>query len=604
MVHNNRKNTTTGLLPNQILLGYEPQLTPNASEPSNNDLAEERVKKLMENRDQATRAIIEAVKGNEIISSQYHVRDQVWLEGKNLKFPHQATKLNPKRYGPFRVIKEISPVAYQLQLPPLWNIHPMFHASLLSSYSKTPSHSPNFSRLPSNLINNEEEYEVEQIKAHRNFGRSKCLQYLIKWKGYPKSDNTWEDATDVHAPDLTKQYHKRRPLQKIKGQLLSLLHSSPFPLHTLSTTILNQPLFPCPYPRYHPSTQSPSIIHHQQSSSDLCSAYTCGRPISSTSSTLIGSTTTLPTNIPSSTGTTVRRNSASTTTNRSACPKPSLLPQPLAQPTWLSNISSPSPSLTPHQHQSLVSPSSISTYKHPTDLTNMPKCPQMHLSISQMPRLLRTVSLSWSGRLRVWNHLYCPVPLQPPWRPTLTSMLTFSEPLLRGSSQPSPNTTPKKPAKFAASKSKSVGSTTTSNIMKTYLSKPPMDTSRTTGRCPTSTSPLEMGSSNRPSGSRSWKTEGSPDSTNNKALMSPLMLSTCMRRLTQLGMARKTPSSCSPPGFMPSSSGPAVTSCTCSGTSVTLMTGGWLGRSPASTSLIKKPPSLPRELKSYMKSSI
>jgi hypothetical protein len=216
-VHNNRKNMTTGLSPNQILLGYEPQLTPGTSEPSNNEMAEERVKKLMENRDQATRAINEAAKGNGTVPSQYHVGNQVWLEGKNLKFPHQATKLNPKRYGPFRVIKEISPVAYQLQLPPSLNIHPVFHASLLSPYSETPSHGPNFSRPPPDLIDNEEEYEVEQIKAHRNFGRSKCLQYLIKWKGYPECDNTWEDATDVHAPEITKQYHKRHPLQRIKG---------------------------------------------------------------------------------------------------------------------------------------------------------------------------------------------------------------------------------------------------------------------------------------------------------------------------------------------------------------------------------------------------
>jgi hypothetical protein len=117
-VYNNRRNTTTGLSPNQILLGYEPLLTPKTSPPSNNDMAEERIRKLMENRDQATRAINEAAKGNGTISNQYHIRDQVWLEGKNLRFPHQATKLNPKCYGPFRVIKEISPVAYQLQLPP------------------------------------------------------------------------------------------------------------------------------------------------------------------------------------------------------------------------------------------------------------------------------------------------------------------------------------------------------------------------------------------------------------------------------------------------------------------------------------------------------
>jgi hypothetical protein len=63
-VHNNRRNTTTGLLPNQILLGYKPLLTPETSPPSNNDLAEEHIRKLMENRDQATKAINKAAKGN------------------------------------------------------------------------------------------------------------------------------------------------------------------------------------------------------------------------------------------------------------------------------------------------------------------------------------------------------------------------------------------------------------------------------------------------------------------------------------------------------------------------------------------------------------
>ena len=276
-VHKNRKNATTGLSPNQVLLGYEPQLTPKISAPSNNDLAEEQIKKMMKNKDQATNAINEAAKGNGTIPSQYHVGEQVWLEGKNLKFPHQATKLNPKHYGPFKIIKEISPVAYQLKLPPSWNIHPVFHASLLLPYSETTSHGPNFSQPPPDLIENEEEYEVEQIKAHRSFGRSKCLQYLIKWKGYPESDNTWEDAIDVHAPELVKQHHKCHPLQKIKGQLLSLLHSSQFPLHMLSTTILNHPRSPFPYPRYRPNICSPSTIHCQQSSSDLCSAYTRGQ---------------------------------------------------------------------------------------------------------------------------------------------------------------------------------------------------------------------------------------------------------------------------------------------------------------------------------------
>ena len=180
--------------------------------------------------------------------------------------------------------------------------------------------------------------------------------------------------------------------------------------------------------------QSPTTICRQQSPSDLCSAYTRGQPTSSMSSTLVGSTTTLPSNIPSSTGTTARRSTASIMTNRSAWPQPSSFPQPLAQPTQLSCTSSLSPSLTPRPLQSSISPSYISTYKHPTNLTDLPKCLQMALSIYQTPRSPRTVSLSQSGQLRVQNHLCHLVQLQPPWRPTPISMWTSSEPLLKGSS--------------------------------------------------------------------------------------------------------------------------------------------------------------------------
>jgi hypothetical protein len=82
VIHNNRKNATTGLSPNQILLGHKPPLTLEMSPPSNNDLAEQHIRKLIENRDQATRAINEAAKGNGTIPEQYHSRDQVWLKGK------------------------------------------------------------------------------------------------------------------------------------------------------------------------------------------------------------------------------------------------------------------------------------------------------------------------------------------------------------------------------------------------------------------------------------------------------------------------------------------------------------------------------------------
>jgi len=73
-------------------------------------------------------------------------------------------------------------------------------------YHETHAHGPNFTHPPPDLINREDEYEVERIVAHQQFGQSKKLQYLIKWKGYPESNNTWEPADQVHAPLIVKHY--------------------------------------------------------------------------------------------------------------------------------------------------------------------------------------------------------------------------------------------------------------------------------------------------------------------------------------------------------------------------------------------------------------
>jgi hypothetical protein len=45
--------------------------------------------------------------------------EQVWLEGTNLKLlANLISKLSPHHYGPFKVTKVISPVAYRIELPP------------------------------------------------------------------------------------------------------------------------------------------------------------------------------------------------------------------------------------------------------------------------------------------------------------------------------------------------------------------------------------------------------------------------------------------------------------------------------------------------------
>jgi hypothetical protein len=138
----------------------------------------------------------------------YQVGDRVWLEGTNLKLSHPSSKLAARCYGPFRVSKVISPVVYRLELPPAWKIFNTFHATLLSPYKEMEEHDVNFTEPPPDLVEDHEEYEVEQILDTRLFGRWKKRQYLIKWKGYAEAHNSWEPEENVNAPELVKEFHQ------------------------------------------------------------------------------------------------------------------------------------------------------------------------------------------------------------------------------------------------------------------------------------------------------------------------------------------------------------------------------------------------------------
>ena len=132
--------------------------------------------------------------------------DQVWLEGCNLCVIQPATKLAPKRYGPFKVTQVMSSVNYHLELPMQWTIHPVFHIDLLMPYCKMPIHGANYLCPPQDLINGEEEYKVEYVLAKRRTGQRHQLQYLVKWKGYPDADNQWINAQDMSADEAIVEF--------------------------------------------------------------------------------------------------------------------------------------------------------------------------------------------------------------------------------------------------------------------------------------------------------------------------------------------------------------------------------------------------------------
>jgi len=120
-------------------------------------------------------------------------------------------KLQPKFIGPFPVSKVISSTAYQLTLPHTMHIHPVFHISLLKRYTENPDTFPNRQQVPPPpvIINDSEpEYEVEEILDKRTHHRQ--VQHLVLWKGYPRHDATWEQASNLtNAQDLVQDFESR-----------------------------------------------------------------------------------------------------------------------------------------------------------------------------------------------------------------------------------------------------------------------------------------------------------------------------------------------------------------------------------------------------------
>ena len=114
-----------------------------------------------------------------------------------------SKKLAPRQYGPFKVIQKVSPVAYRLQLPQsMSKMHNVFHIDLLILYVETQAYGQSYLQPPPDIIDGKEEYEVEEIVSDRKTGCSHKQQYLVRWKGYPASENSWVDAVDLNAPEL------------------------------------------------------------------------------------------------------------------------------------------------------------------------------------------------------------------------------------------------------------------------------------------------------------------------------------------------------------------------------------------------------------------
>jgi transposase InsO family protein len=211
MAYNNKLSESTGQTPFYANHGRHPNLFTRTFPSQKTEAAiatadelktvHESLKATLE---KAQRQSISYVNKKRKTAPQLKKGDKVYLLTKNLRTKRPNKGLDHVKVGPFLILNQKGPVTYTLDLPPDAKIHPRFHINMLEpADSGTPLQKTfHFETEEDNV------FEVEEIIAHRT--RNNGKEYLVKWLGYPDSDNTWEPDTNLtNCRHLLAQYHAK-----------------------------------------------------------------------------------------------------------------------------------------------------------------------------------------------------------------------------------------------------------------------------------------------------------------------------------------------------------------------------------------------------------
>jgi len=90
------------------------------------------------------------------------------LEAKNIQLNQPLKKLDQKKYKLFKISKNISQGTFQLGLSERWIIHNIFNKDLLIKCKESQFKEQHVEpALPPDIVNEEEEYEVEEVRNYR-----------------------------------------------------------------------------------------------------------------------------------------------------------------------------------------------------------------------------------------------------------------------------------------------------------------------------------------------------------------------------------------------------------------------------------------------------